>query len=298
MRIQSTACTHVGRRENNEDAYCVEPRLGLYAVADGMGGYEGGEVASRIAVDTVRGFFDRNARDDDTTWPYALDRALSLSENMVSVAVRLANARVCAQKKGRLDKMGSTFAGLLVRDEVAVVAHVGDSRVYRLRGGQLERLTRDHSMYEEMLASGLITPVARADFPYANVITRALGMPADRGPELRTERLAPGDVYLVCTDGLLEALAEDAIARELSAPDPLAACERLVRAAFEAGGRDNITAVVVAVTAGDAAGCTRDGRAAQPAGATSSPQRAPGSSDRTGSGAWPPAARGGWRAAG
>ena len=139
--------------------------------------------------------------------------------------------------------MGSTLATLVVRGDRAIVGHVGDSRVYRLRGGALEQLTRDHSLYAEMLAQGAELP-PKDRCPFAHVITRALGMSDESGPDLSTTALRRGDVFLLCTDGLSEPLPETRIAELLALP-PEAACEAMVREAYDAGGKDNITAVVV-----------------------------------------------------
>jgi len=246
--IEHAALTHIGRRPNNEDNFCAEPQLGLFAVADGMGGYEGGEVASRITVESLVQFFRREAADGECTWPFGLDRALSLDENRLQVAVRLAHAQVEQKKTGPLARMGSTVAALTISDGGAVIGHVGDSRVYRLRGGILEQLTRDHSLWAELRAAGAVVP-PKEECGYGNVITRALGMESGARPDLRREGLQPGDVFLLCTDGLTEPLSDARIAELLRLP-PREACAALVDEAYASGGRDNITAVVVAVRAG------------------------------------------------
>jgi PPM family protein phosphatase len=243
MPIESHAATHTGRRSNNEDSHCSLPQLGLFAVADGMGGYEGGEIASQLAIGTLSEFFRRQAGDEEATWPFRAERTLSMDENLVRVGTMLANDAIAAQRKGRLAQMGSTLAALVIRGGRAVVGHVGDSRVYRLRGGALAQLTRDHSLYAEMLAQGAELP-PKERCPFAHVITRALGLSDEGGPELATVAVEPGDVYLLCTDGLSEPVSEGRIAELLTRP-PGEACEALVREAYEAGGKDNITAVVV-----------------------------------------------------
>jgi serine/threonine protein phosphatase PrpC len=247
MRIVSASCTHVGRRNNNEDAHCRVPELGLYAVADGMGGYEGGEVASRLAIDSVIEFVRRNAGDDDVTWPFALERELGLDENLALVAARLANHEVLRRKVGRLGQMGSTLVLLLLHAEHAVLAHVGDSRIYRLRGAELEQLTVDHSVYAELQrqSGGALPP--KGETPFGHMITRALGMSDDTRAEVRRERLEPGDTFLLCSDGLSEVLSEAELACGLAATDLEQACRTLVRQAYDAGGRDNITAVLARV---------------------------------------------------
>lgn len=245
-KIESAARTFVGRRNNNEDSFCSDTSLGLFAVADGMGGYEGGEVASHLAIETMLGFFRRNAKDDDTTWPFGIDPRLGVEENMLAVAVRCADAEIAAKKTGKLSSMGSTVAALVVRDEHAIIGHVGDSRVYRLRGGKLTQLTRDHSLYQEMLAMGTPMP-PREQFPHSNVITRALGMKPSSRPDLATEPLRAGDVFLLCTDGLTETVTEERMTEALLAMPLQDAVDRLVAEAYERGGRDNITVVAVRV---------------------------------------------------
>ena len=243
MKLHSIGFTHVGRRQNNEDSLYNNNPLGLFAVADGMGGYEGGEVASQLAIQTLADFVRRTTGDDDVTWPYALDRNATLAENMALVAVRLAHEQIAHRRTGRLAQMGSTLAMLLVRDERAVLAHIGDSRIYRLRQGQFCQLTVDHSMYEELLRSGTDNLPPRHEFPYSNIITRALGISG--AADVQTVDLQEGDVFLLCTDGLSEALDEVTMARVLAQARDPDVCEQLVALAYEAGSRDNITAVVV-----------------------------------------------------
>lgn len=243
--IEFASCSHVGRRDNNEDACCVEPELGLFAVADGMGGYEGGEIASGLVVETLRGFYARNAADADVTWPFGLSASMTFDENMLHVATRLAHLAVCERKAGRLSRMGSTVAAVALLGDELVVGHVGDSRVYRLRGGELTQLTRDHSFVEEMKRRGMELPAGL----YAHVVTRGIGMEGTAEPEVRTVAVEPGDVYLLCSDGLTDPLEPGDIAKRLVL-EPTDACAALVDRAYEAGGSDNITAVVVRIPGG------------------------------------------------
>ncbi len=245
MNFLHEAYTHKGRRPNNEDALMAAPDLGLFLVADGMGGYEGGEIASALTVETVGDFYQLNAADRDVTWPVAGDRNRSLEENIMGVALRLAHSRIRARRVGPLSQMGSTAAALVLRHGLAIVGHVGDSRVYRLRGGRLVQLTTDHSLYGEMEAAGAGPLPDPSTWAYRNVITRALGTGCAR-PDLRCEPARAGDRYLLCTDGLLELDHHD-LARHLAALPPARSCIRMVQEAYDRGGRDNITAVVVEV---------------------------------------------------
>jgi serine/threonine protein phosphatase PrpC len=248
----ASAHTFVGRRKHNEDAYLLDPEGGVFAVADGMGGYAGGDVASRIAVESLAEFFSSVASDADATWPCGLDPALSMAENRVDAAVRLANRRICAEREGTLRDMGSTLALVSLQSHSAVVGHLGDSRVYRLREGTggpvLEQLTRDHSLYEQLREGGVAVPPL-AEFSYANVITRALGPHAEERPELSRVELRAGDRLLLCTDGLTGPLGPETIAALLASGPVEEVCERLVHEAFLAGSRDNITAIVIAIAA-------------------------------------------------
>jgi serine/threonine protein phosphatase PrpC len=261
MKLECIALTHVGRRSSNQDAFLAATDLGVFAVADGMGGHEGGEVASRLAIEALEALFLGQAQDDDATWPHAAEGAVP-GENMVRVATRLAHGRIAARRHGRLAQMGSTLAMALVHGDRLVIGHVGDSRVYRLRGGALAQLTRDHSVYQEMLDQGFDLPAIH-DFPYRNMITRALGVQA--APEVDSYTLAEGDVYLLCTDGLSGPVPDARMAEILTGTlgesliddrarlDPAAGCDprlaragvALMREALERGGTDNITAVLL-----------------------------------------------------
>ncbi|MBP6630644.1 MAG: serine/threonine-protein phosphatase [Kofleriaceae bacterium] len=244
MKLDAHALTVPGRRSNNEDAVCARPDLGLFVVADGMGGYEGGEVASAIAVDAICELVRRTAGDADVTWPFRVDPRRSVGENEIAVATRLAGERIAARRHGVLAQMGSTVAVLRVTDDHVVVGHVGDSRVYRLRAGRVTQLTRDHSLLAELAASGA-SPVDLDNFPYRHVVTRALGTPTGE-PEVSAHPIVDGDVYLLCSDGLSEVLGDGELAAQLARPAE-AACVALVDAAYAAGSRDNISAVVVRV---------------------------------------------------
>jgi PPM family protein phosphatase len=240
MQLEAFALTVAGRRDNNEDAICVRPDLGLFVVADGLGGYDGGEVASALAIETIETLVRRTASDVDVTWPFRIDPARSMDENEILVATRLAGERILARRTGKLGQMGSTVAVLRLVDDRAVIAHVGDSRVYRMRGGELVQLTIDHSLVSQMIAQGM---QPEPNFPWRHVITRALGMP-DPEPDIRTAPVLAGDVFLLCSDGLYEPLEPASMAALLATP-PERACHQLVDAAYAAGSRDNISAVVV-----------------------------------------------------
>lgn len=250
MNIKYAARTTSGRRKNNEDAFCLEPQWGLFVVADGMGGYHGGEVASSTAVDTIREFFRANEEDDAVTWPFGLRKDLSFGQNLVRVAVRTANQAVMARRKGELGNMGTTVVVLAMREGRAIVAHVGDSRVYRVRNGAMTQLTADHSLYNELQKAGSTDLPSQKEFHYRNIVTRALGFNVSAGdePDLSAEAPRPGDVFLLSTDGLHDYLDDTQIGAIVKASESLdEACENLVVAAYDAGSTDNITVLLVEV---------------------------------------------------
>jgi PPM family protein phosphatase len=245
MQLDTFALSISGRRANNEDAMCARPDLGLFVVADGMGGYEGGEIASAVTVDTIHELVRRTAGDADVTWPYRFDPAHSPSENEVIVATRLAGERIAQRRIGPLHQMGSTVVVLRLAGDRAIVGHVGDSRIYRLRAGALAQLTTDHSLVAQLVAAGMPEEQA-ANHPFRHVVTRALGTETAE-PEVHSDRMRAGDVYLLCTDGLSEPLGPASIAAHLAVAPAERACRELVDAAYAAGSRDNITAIVVRV---------------------------------------------------
>ena len=256
MYIESCACTAVGRRDNNEDALlhlpAIAPGFGLFAVADGMGGYEGGEIASHLVVDTVEDVYRRYLTDLETTWPWLATEDKSREESLLAAAIRLAHDAVSTRRNGRLANMGSTVVALVVGENGAVLGHVGDSRVYRWRDGRLTQLTRDHSLFEEVRAAGGAEHMqSKRDCPFANVITRALGLSERAEPDVETVPLQAGDIFLLCSDGLSDPLTDTELAKLLAASDSdglVGATRRLVQAAYDAGGKDNITAVTVKVS--------------------------------------------------
>ncbi len=245
MRIESAGQSHIGRRPQNEDAFCVLQEHGMFVVADGLGGQEGGEVASRCVVDAFAEFTERVASGVEVEWPQPPDPQWSREENLLAACTTMAHRAVQARRVGYLREMGSTVVALALSEAGGASVHVGDSRLYRLREGQLEALTRDHSMTEELRAAGL-EPPPRGQSAFGHIITRALGTERAE-PSLQQVELRAGDVYLLCSDGLYEPLAPEEIAAALALPEAARACEALVTAAYDAGGRDNITAVVVRI---------------------------------------------------
>jgi len=248
MQVKACGMTHVGRqRQHNEDSYLVEDAARLFLVADGMGGHAAGEIASRIAVDSVSEFI-LHTKEDDGTWPHAYDENYKRSTNRLMAAVRMANTRVleAMRKDARLRGMGTTIVACMADGNMMSVAHVGDSRAYLIRDKQLSRITNDHSWVFEQVQAGMLTEAEAEKHPLRNVITRALGGALQVVPDASEIECQPGDVYLLCSDGLTGMVPEEEIQRIVTANDDLeAACQQLIEAANERGGLDNVTAVLV-----------------------------------------------------
>jgi protein phosphatase len=240
-------------RKANEDAFVSEEELGLFVVADGMGGHAAGEVASRLAVDAISSFIRRSHAETEFSWPYGIDPALSLNSNRLRTAIHLANRRVfrAAESHDDYTGMGTTVVSILALDHHVSIGHVGDSRLYLLRDGVLTLLTRDDSWAATMLGQPLFSdPVLMANHPMRNVLTNVLGVRDQTDVHLQERTLAPHDRFLLCTDGLHGCVADSVlhqILREHEAVD--AAAQALVAAALTRGARDNVTAVVAAVEA-------------------------------------------------
>ncbi|MBQ6585785.1 MAG: Stp1/IreP family PP2C-type Ser/Thr phosphatase [Coriobacteriales bacterium] len=245
---QSFRCgsrTDLGRmRPHNEDSLIVmQP---LFAVADGMGGHAAGEVASEIAIETLVNHAPSHLDTD------ALGRAVEAANRAIIRAVQ--------QGKGR-PGMGTTLTACMVEGNVLSIAQVGDSRAYLLHQGQLQRLTRDHSLVEELVERGEISAEQARWHPQRSVITRALGSDLDTQPDLYELDVSPGDRLMICSDGLYGMIGDSQIKDLLRTPDPQAAADALVDAANEAGGHDNITVVVVDIPGDPTADTTSAGSA-------------------------------------
>ena len=237
MLLRSAASTHVGmRRQVNEDCYAIVPELGLYLVADGMGGHKAGQVASQLASEA------------------AIRAIEALQSVTVSLAERLRHAVACANReifvaaetKPELSGMGTTFVGLLFGGDSLALAHVGDSRAYLFRQGRLRGLTNDHSIVAELLRRQEISEAAARNHPHRHVLTRALGVRSRIEPDLTELTLQPEDVFILCSDGLTTHVSDAGIAEQISAePDLEIAAAGLVDAANRAGGIDNTSVMLI-----------------------------------------------------
>jgi protein phosphatase len=251
--IELAARTDTGQvRSHNEDFIAINPELGFVILADGMGGYSAGEVASSIATTVIQEMLEEQL-------PPLLKEGHSqrnkLLQQLVLDAVDRANGSIleAARNEPQFSGMGTTVVvGLFHRDKV-IFAHVGDSRAYRFREGALEQITRDHSLLQEQIDAGLITPEAAQHSPNKNLITRAVGVDYEIEIEIHDHSVKPGDIYLLCSDGLSDMLTHDEIAAILGNPAATldAACEALIAGANKHGGKDNISAILGKVRAVD-----------------------------------------------
>lgn len=243
MNVASFGMTDVGRRRSsNEDDFLVEPEIGLYAVADGMGGHAAGEIASRLAIESLQAYFHNEVRAGADP----LIAAERLREAVVAANRSIWDAIVGHDERRG---MGTTLAAVLAVGNQIVVGHVGDSRVYLFRERRLARLTSDHSWVNEQVRMGFLTDEAAQRHPMRNIVTRALGSREDVAVDVALEPLRPGDVLLLCSDGLNTMVPDEEIRDVLEehGRDPQATCRALVEEANRRGGEDNVTVVVVAV---------------------------------------------------
>jgi len=253
--IAAFGVSDVGRkRKHNEDAfdYKVDDSgdEGLFIVADGMGGHAAGEVASKITVETVGEFIAATRQKEEATWPFKYNHELHFNSNRLAIAIEKANERVMAAVSAQpwLKGMGTTVVAGLLDGKLLSLAHVGDSRAYLFREGQLSRLTDDHSWVHEQVAAGILTEEEAKSHPLKNVVTRALGGGPSVSPDLQELSFETGDVFLFCSDGLTTMLSDEEI-RDAAAEEsePKALCDKLVEMANEKGGVDNITVVAARI---------------------------------------------------
>ncbi len=248
LRIEVAGETNVGmKRTHNEDNFSILEDAGLYIVADGMGGHASGEVASKMAVDSLKEFFAATAQDPERTWPYKMDRSKGYEENRLITGIKLANLRIyeSAQRDPRQRGMGTTIVTMFAVEDGVYVAHVGDSRVYRIRDAKIEQLTEDHSLLNDYIKMKRLTPEEIANFPHKNVIVRALGMKDTVKVDTRYEQPRAGDTYLLCSDGLSGPVTDpDMLDIVQNSADIKTAASRLIQRANEHGGPDNISVVL------------------------------------------------------
>jgi serine/threonine protein phosphatase PrpC len=249
LRVKGIGLTDLGRkRASNEDAWYVDDKIGLYVVADGMGGHAAGEVASQEAVETVYGMVKRGIGNIQKLTDPISDADASAACRLMESAIQGATYMVFSMAE--LDRgkqgMGTTISALLVSGAFAVTAQVGDSRIYRTHEGETEQLTEDHTLIAWQLKQGLITPQEAKKSPHRNVITRAVGNRDYVQVDTAIVPLTKGDRFLLCSDGLHGYLQTTDIAPIIS-QGAEKAVQRFIDLANERGGKDNITAILVEI---------------------------------------------------
>lgn len=243
IKLEIGNSSDVGKvRTINEDYYgAFSGEFGeLIIVCDGMGGHEGGEIASRTAVNKVKEHFEK------------FNSVYNVKEE-IEKAIREADQSIKekAKENKELNEMGSTLVLLLIKDKKAITAHLGDSRIYLIRNDQIYQVTKDHSLVQEMIDSKMISEQTAKSHPKKNVITRSLGASGSSEPDI-DEPIAifKGDTFILCTDGLTEYLDDNELLKEVSENSPLDACGKLIKLANDRGGKDNITVQIVEVIKG------------------------------------------------
>jgi protein phosphatase len=247
LTLTLAAKTDLGRvREHNEDKFdfhmptetaVLAARGAVFMVCDGMGGHAAGQIASEIAAKTFLDVYYRHPADDPAQAAYA---GVAGANRLVLDVARMAPTR---------SGMGTTLTALALVQDRAIVAHVGDSRLYRLREGALDRLTDDHTWVEDAVRNGILTADEAAVHPRRNVLTRAIGIDAALEIDVASHAIEPGDLFLLCTDGLTGHVGEAMIAETLAGYDPAVAATRLISLALGGGGADNVTVLIVRVDA-------------------------------------------------
>ena len=249
--LEIATCTDPGMvRSHNEDSIATDPANGLMVLADGMGGYNAGEVASGMATTVITTEMQQLLAKAN---PYDVDPESSkvVAGQLVREQVMKANASIyhAAQSQPQYAGMGTTLVVCLFYDNKALVAHLGDSRLYRMRDGTLKQITRDHSLLQEQIDSGLITAEQAKHAQHKNLVTKALGIDPTVEPEIREYETQPGDIYLLCSDGLCDMVEDSDISMTLEAlgANLKLAAQQLVQMANDNGGKDNVSVILVRV---------------------------------------------------
>lgn len=250
MRLEATAWTDPGPvRENNEDAFMVDLDGGLFVVADGMGGHAAGEVASALAVEVVSEIMLGIHDPDETALLITTDDGNDVVRERLRYGMNQASLQI---RKKAIEEplyagMGTTLVVLLIQEDVAYLSHVGDSRIYLFRDDTLIRLTRDHTVVQQEIDAGRLTPELARIVPHKNILTQSVGYHGPVEPDTCCRVIKPGDVFVLCSDGLTDPIDDAGLAQILREKDCDELAEYLVNRAIEEGTQDNTTVVVVQV---------------------------------------------------
>jgi serine/threonine protein phosphatase PrpC len=251
LRVRFSGDTNVGmKRDHNEDSFYLPDTERLAIVADGMGGHASGEVASRMAVDTMVSYFKETQEEQMLTWPFRIDQGQRHEISRLVTSIKLANLKIHeeAHRNPACRGMGTTVVSTLLVDDALIVGHVGDSRVYRLREGLFDQITEDHSLLNDYIKMKNLSFEEIAAFPHKNVIVRALGMKSTVQVDVVVEQPRLGDVYVLCSDGLSSMVPDIQIAEIVANESDLdRLCDRLIATANANGGLDNVTVVCIRI---------------------------------------------------
>ncbi|MCI0568926.1 MAG: Stp1/IreP family PP2C-type Ser/Thr phosphatase [Acidobacteria bacterium] len=250
MKVIAAGLSDVGRkRKGNEDSYHIDIERGLFIVADGMGGHVAGEVASRLAVQTIQEFMRVSDTDSEITWPFEFDDSLSEGGNRIQAAIQLANREIARHMQNQEEHrgMGTTVVTAVVVEDACYIGHVGDSRAYLIRDGEIRQLTHDHTFVNEQVEKGFMSKAEADRHPARNILTRAVGSADDLTVDLSETHLKPGDYVLLCSDGLSSMVEDRDILKVVQEKNGSLeeACAGLVGLANEHGGWDNVTAILI-----------------------------------------------------
>ena len=255
MRYSAAVRSDVGRKwQGNEDSFCLAPEMGLFVVADGMGGHAAGEVASRLAVDTIKQWMAKYLEGADVAIIGQPMASRSQEANFLASSIQLANRMIydAAQSRHEYAGMGTTIVSVLTLGDHVVLAHVGDSRIYRVRGEEIAQISRDHSLIQQQIDRGIISREEAQESQYRHLITRALGLKESTEVDVEEHPVLPGDTFLLCSDGLSDLVEdEEMLATVVQHPDDLErACQALVDRANKKGGDDNVTVMLIRARSG------------------------------------------------
>ncbi|MBF0565977.1 MAG: Stp1/IreP family PP2C-type Ser/Thr phosphatase [Nitrospirae bacterium] len=247
MKVVISGSTDIGqRRSRNEDSFCIDENVGLLVVADGVGGAASGEVASKMAADVIRDYV-RKENDQSKPLHSQYRQEFSHATNLLGSAVKFANMAIyeASNSDPKLNGMATTIVAAILRGDRLSITHAGDSRLYLMRGNNIEQLTDDHSLIAEQIRKGILTKEEAKEVGMRNVITRSLGFTPDVEVDLDEMTVYDGDILLLCSDGLYTMVPESSMLNTAkSSNDPNEVCRRLIDFANKKGGRDNITVVI------------------------------------------------------